>query len=486
MPMPVSAAGPLPSGLTRDELVAEVARVLDAVPVGATVLVAVSGGPDSTALAHLTADARADLKLVLGYVGHGARDDRQDTAAVAAHARAVGAPLLTEEVSVEPAGAGWEAAARDQRYRALCRMAEEVAAEHVLLGHTAEDQAETVLLRVARGTGVDGLGAMEPIRDEDGIALVRPLLRVRRDDVRRFVALEGLEAVEDPMNRDPRFRRVRAREEVLPALLAVADDPVAALARLADLAREDAALLDAMARDAAGRVVRRYGPVRAVRAADLGEIGAVLARRVVRRMLAEVRAERLPVDAAHVDAVLSLEAGTAVDVPGASVTCGGGWVAAAPAQLPHPEPVPLEIPGRTLWPALGIEVVATVPAERSPGQLALPLPARWQPRADVPPETVPPGGDPQLGEVVLSRDDAAGELVLRSRRDGDRLRTGAGTRKLQDVLVDAGVPRAARDLVPIVVRGDDVVWVPGVAVDVDAEAAGAAAPHAHLALAASL
>lgn len=475
--------GPLPTGTDRAGLVAEVTRALEPLPAGDGALVALSGGPDSSALAYLVAEGRPDLELTLGHVRHGLRDDAADLATVHVHAEALAVPLRITEVDVRRGREGLEAAARAARYAALRRLAREVDAHWFLVGHTADDQAETVLLRIARGTGIKGLAGMDPVRGN----VVRPLLRIRRSDIRRFVALEGLEAVEDPTNREPAFRRVRARHTVLPALETLAPDPVGALARLADLARVDARHLEAEAARAALATIRAYGPARAVATEALTRLDPALAPRVVRRLLAAVRGAPMPVAAAHVSAALRLRPGQAVNLPGATVTCGGGWLSAAPHELPEAVPVALAVPGLTSWPPAAVAIVATMAGREASGQLHLPPEVRCQPCSSVPQQALPPGGDPALGQVILGGfestegDDLPG-LVVRARRPGDRLTTRAGTRKLQDLFVDAGIPRAVRDLVPIVTLRARVLWVPGVAVDAAAAVAGRATPALHLAV----
>lgn len=448
--------GPLRPGRSRDELVGEVARALHPLPAGAAAVCAVSGGPDSTALAHLVAAARDDLRLVLGHVRHGLRDDRDDLAAVHRLASRLDLPVRVAQVAVVPDGQGLEAAARARRYRALRRIAQDAGAGWLLVGHTADDQAETLLLRLARGTGVTGLGGMAPVRD----GIVRPLLRVRRADVRRLVADAGLTVVDDPMNHDPARGRTHARHAVLPALERVAPDPVGALARLADLARADDRRLDAEA----GALVagaRRYGPVCALPADVLDALDRALARRVVHRLLADVGGRRHPPGAAHVAAVLRLAGGAAHHAPGCVVSRGGGWVAFAPAGVTPPPPAAVAVPGTTPWGG------TTITAGTEPAR-GVPPPAGGRP-ASV--SALAPGGDPALARVVLR--DGAGPLAVRARRPGDRIATRAGTRKLQDVLVDAGVPRVARDLVPVVTAGDQPVWIPGLAVDTGATAGAA-------------
>lgn len=478
--MAAPSPGPLPPGLPRDALLAEVGRVLQILPDGASAVVALSGGPDSTALAYLVAEVRPDLGLTLGHVRHGLRDDDDDVDVVRWHASALGLPLEIAEVVVATTGEGVEAAARAQRYAALRRICRDAGAGWLFVGHTAEDQAETVLMRLARGTGVEGLAAMAPVRGD----LVRPLLRIRRNDVRRFVLHEGLRSTRDPMNEDPSFGRVVARNDVLPTMERLAPDPVGALARLADLARQDAARLEAEAAGLADAMLRAYGPGRSVPVDELGALDAALASRVVRRMVDVVRGSDDPPTAAQVNDILGLTAGQALDVPGVRLTCGGGWLAAAPADLRRPDPVPLPVPGYAPWRVGGVIASAEGSTAAGPGevQLALLLPERWvPPRVAVDPALLPPGADVALGQVVLGGIEPGG-LLVRGRTPGDRVVTAAGTRKIQDVMVDAGVPRALRDLVPVVAVGDRVLWVPGLAVDEAARQAGIHAPKVHLAL----
>lgn len=227
-----------PGRLRGLSLTARLKAVLDAhVPAGATVVVAVSGGPDSVALLHLVHKAREDLTLVVGHVRHGLRDDAGDAAAARVNARAVGA-VFAESSPTMGRGRGPEDTARRARYDALLQMADQHQATAVLVGHTMDDQAETVLLRISRGTGVEGLGGMAVTSELQGTTILRPLLAERRDDI-RAVAHE-LPHVIDPSNTDPDQRRARARFEALPALRRLHPsqaDVVPLLARLADHAR---------------------------------------------------------------------------------------------------------------------------------------------------------------------------------------------------------------------------------------------------------
>lgn len=223
---------------------------LDELDPGALVLVALSGGADSLALAAAVAfeAERGGRRAGAIVVDHGLQDGSADVARQAAgQAHALGlAPVLIEIVSVLPGGEGPEAAARTARYRAFDDAVEATGAAAVLLAHTLDDQAETVLLGLARGAGAASLHGMAAV---SGV-LRRPLLGIRRASTRAACADAGLEPWDDPHNDDPRYTRVRVRATVLPVLEDELGPGVAeALARTADQLREDGDALDAMALD---------------------------------------------------------------------------------------------------------------------------------------------------------------------------------------------------------------------------------------------
>jgi tRNA(Ile)-lysidine synthase len=219
------------------------------------VLVACSGGADSLALAAATAFVAPRVGVPAGLltVDHGlqAGSDRR-AADVAGWARTVGlAPVEVLAVDVAGRPGGPEAAARQARYAALTAAAQRHGATAVLLGHTRDDQAETVLLALARGAGPRGLAGMPARRDADGIALLRPLLDVGRADTRKACAALGLSPWEDPHNTDDRYARARVRADALPALVAALGPAVVDnLARTASLLATDTAALDALASSA--------------------------------------------------------------------------------------------------------------------------------------------------------------------------------------------------------------------------------------------
>jgi tRNA(Ile)-lysidine synthase len=239
-----------------------VRRALTDVPRDRPVLVACSGGADSLALAAATAFVAPRLDVAAGLVSvdHGLQAGSARRAAeVAQWARGLGfAPA--EAVAVQVAGrpGGPEAAAREARYQALVAAAHRYDASTVLLGHTRDDQAETVLLALARGAGLRGLAGMPVNRDLAGVILSRPLLDVSREQTRKACAMLGLTPWEDPHNTDDRYARARVRADVLPVLVRTLGPGVLDnLARTARLAAADTAALDELAR--AGYAEARIG-----------------------------------------------------------------------------------------------------------------------------------------------------------------------------------------------------------------------------------
>ncbi|WP_460785999.1 tRNA lysidine(34) synthetase TilS [Microbacterium tumbae] len=264
-----------------------VRAALAGVPEGSTVLVALSGGADSLALTAATVFEACPrgIRVVSATIDHGLQEGSDAVAATAAvRAEALGVDdALQSRVDVDGSG-GLEAAARDARYSALRGIAVSERAAAVLLGHTLDDQAETVLLGLARGSGAASLQGMAPVReDEDGIRWIRPLLAVRRVTTRAFCEASGLEVWDDPHNGDARFARVRVRERVLPMLEAELGPGIAeALARTAEQLREDAEAFDEMIHETIEDIVEHAEAGIAVSVAALAANPAALRNRVIR------------------------------------------------------------------------------------------------------------------------------------------------------------------------------------------------------------
>lgn len=301
-------------------------------PEGSTVVVALSGGADSLALAAATAFEAPKLGLWVGTltVDHGLQNGSDAVATRAARAAAVlGLDALVVRVEVGADG-GPEAAARDARYRVLKDAATDAGAAAVILGHTLDDQAETVLLGLARGSGAASLQGMAPVReDDDGLRWVRPILGVRRETTRAFCAESDLEVWDDPHNTDDRFARVRVRDRVLPVLETELGPGIAeALARTAEQLREDAEAFDEMIHETIEDIVEHAEAGISVSVAALAANPAALRNRIIRLVVDSefgvslTRSQTLEVARLAID----WSGQGPIDLPGCSAARAGGRI----------------------------------------------------------------------------------------------------------------------------------------------------------------
>lgn len=394
-----------------------------------SVLLAVSGGADSTALLVGTAliAERLGLRAHVASLDHGLRpESAAEVEAVARLAARFGLPFLTRALHLRP-GPGVEARARAARYEALDALRVEAGLEAVATAHTASDQAETLLMRLARGTSLRGARGIQPLRG----TVVRPLLDCTRAEVEAFLAEQGVPFLHDPMNVDPSLLRSRVRHDALPALVrAVGHGVERHLAAFARLASEDGALLDAMAETAWRRLLLPEGGLDAV---GVRALEVPLRRRVLARLVTEAGAE---VDDALVTRLLrAVDTGRPTTLGrGLQLRTAGGRVRCASLEAATPPP-PVELvgPGASCTqPGTGWGF--SVRAEPAPeGVHGLPLPAdvRWP-------------------------------LTVRTRQAGDRVRSAGKSRKIQDVFVDLRVSAERRDSLPVVVdAAGSLLWVPG-------------------------
>jgi tRNA(Ile)-lysidine synthase len=313
--------------------IARFAADLDALlPSDGRLGLAVSGGPDSLALLLLAAAARPG-RVAAASVDHALRaEGRGEAEAVARICRQVDVPhaILTIDWPQTPTTALQERA-RTARYAALAAWAGERNLSAVATGHHADDQAETLLMRLARGSGLRGLAAMRPAAPLPGAAdvtLLRPLLGWRRDELRAIVAAAGVGACDDPSNADERHERVRVRR-----FLAASPwlDPAALARSAAHLAAADEAVEHAV--DAAWTGVRRNGPALSYRPADAPD---EIRRRIVARAIATLGSEGMddPLRGRELDRLLAqLESGGKASLRGVVAQGGAEWrFAVAPAR----------------------------------------------------------------------------------------------------------------------------------------------------------
>jgi tRNA(Ile)-lysidine synthase len=294
---------------------------------------ACSGGADSMALADAAITVVGANNVVILHVDHGLSAGSAAIAdQVAAWARGQGVAAVIRRVEVERR-ASIEAAARDARYAALEAIRREIGAAWVLLGHTARDQAETVLMRIVRGTGPAGIAGMPAIRD----CFVRPLLELPRELTEAYVRERGLPTWDDPMNADRRLARVRFREVVLPVLRAENPAIDDALCRLAAASREWLGALDDVAEP-----IARFP----IRAAELVAHAAAVRKRAYAQALEHAGVDY---DAAHLEAIdeLALREGdgeVSLDVPGARVVRSYDMLDLRPAGSPSTASSPELVP----------------------------------------------------------------------------------------------------------------------------------------------
>ncbi len=437
---------------------------------GERIVVAVSGGPDSTALLHVLHRLSPARSLILhvAHVHHGLRGKEadEDAAFVEKTASELDLPHETLHVDVRTRArrdrSSLAVAARAARYEALEAVRAKCGASFVATAHTMDDQAETVLMRLIRGTGPAGLAGIPPRRG----TIVRPILSVRRASLAAYLDAREISFRIDSSNADLRQARNRIRRELLPLLCSYNPRIVPALARLADMAREGEtafvevlSLFDPAGAETAVRLLRERPPE------------AVLRRLVSRQIARETRRFVSP-GAGEVGRLTSI---LARGKPGdRTPLTGGDWgirgyggllIRRPPSVRPLAETA-LAVPGETAVPALGIRIKAEIAPQSSEILADHPSPV---------PETEK--GEPERGErarlAVLDADRIEGSLVVRTRRPGDRISPVGmkGTKKLQDLLVDAKVPRDERDRIPIVADARGIVWVVGLRLDRRAAAA---------------
>ncbi|MCX6394868.1 MAG: tRNA lysidine(34) synthetase TilS [Propionibacteriales bacterium] len=294
-----------------------------------TVLVACSGGADSLALLAATVfeTRRTGARVIGATVDHGLQPGSAErAAAVVAQMAGLGVDeTATIRVTVDPGPAGIEAGARQARYAALGQLAVHFGADLVLVGHTRDDQAETVLLGLARGSGGRSLAGMRPSFDLDGTTVVRPLLAITRAQTEAACAAEGISWWEDPHNADAGFARVRVRRTVLPVLEAELGPGVAAaLARTGEQLRADTEFIESVAELAIADALVAGG----LSVATLLELPPAIATRVVRLAAIDAGAIADELTYQHVVAVLEVGPGKEIQLPGHLTAYRSGGVLA--------------------------------------------------------------------------------------------------------------------------------------------------------------
>jgi tRNA(Ile)-lysidine synthase len=404
-------------------------------------LIGLSGGLDSVVLLHLLRFGLPwPLRLTAAHLDHALRaGSAADAAWVMGLCGAWQVELLRARARTAPVS---ETQAREVRHAFLRRARRRVGADWIVLAHHADDQAETVLFRLARGTGVPGLAGIPPRRGR----ILRPLLSFTRAELRAYAERHRLSWREDPSNLDARYARNRIRHTVLPALEAAVPGAAAALVRLADAVRADErAWEEELARIEKGLAERRPDGTLALARDQLLAYHPIVRTRLLRRALRRYgsRPHRAGTRAA-LEFISTAHSGSGIDLPGGvrlerefdRLTIRRG-VAAAPME-PNRE---LVIPA----PDAG-SGEAVIGGRR--------FTARWGPD---------PGGEAG-GAVVFGLGGLRFPLRLRGWRPGDRIRLRGGSAKLKKLFGERRVPRSERERIPVLVDAEGaVLWLAGLA-----------------------
>jgi tRNA(Ile)-lysidine synthase len=416
-------------------------------------VVACSGGADSTCLLHLSRAAMSDrgCPLSVAHLDHGLRGEEavRDRWAVQALAAELGLPMYWEKTDCGALARKYsmslEEAARKARYSFLEKILNQTGAAFVLTGHTADDQAEGVLLNLLRGAGPKGLAGIPRQRG----AILRPLLDFRHQELLEYLETRGLTWVEDQSNQNPSFTRNRIRLDLLPRLERDYNLEIKRiLVRTAGIFREEEEfwqdLLQGVKVEAGWQadqgqiLMNRLG---------LSNIAPALGRRLIRAAVEETRGQTLALTLEHVDKVLAVNKGPG----GGEVSLPGGlkaWVDAQRLHLGYPRKrvatfseYGLDCPGETRIPELKATVTATL-LDSVDG--------------------IDPRGYVGL-RTVLDFDSVQPPLTIRGPRPGDRFQPLGlvGTKKLSDIFIDAKVPARQRPGTPLVLDELGIIWVAG-------------------------
>ena len=429
------------------------------IPANAGVLVAVSGGPDSVGLLAVLQELGHSrqlpgLTLHAAHMNYGlrGRESDEDAAFVSRLGTQFGIPVHVERADLDGLrGTSLQAQARHCRYAFFERLCRSHGLSHIATGHTADDQAETILMWLLRGCGPKGLGGI-PIMREGRI--IRPLLHIRRPEILDYLATRALTYRSDSSNAKRIYQRNRIRHELLPQLQAFNPGLVDALARTAEFLREEAVFLEEVEQARWSAILIESSPGRVVLDGEgFAQTSLALQRRLVRRAWKAVRGTSTGLTSRHVASVLhqfvARTGDGSVNLPG-GISAGrlrNRVIMESDDRQPRDDDppwaagIPLPVPGSVAL-GQGRRVRAVVVSHNLTGEDA----------------------GPDRSRFTMSADGPETALIVRRRQPGDwfcPIGMAGRRKKLQDFFVDQKVPRRRRDQVPLVVAPGGIVWVGG-------------------------
>ncbi|RKU16507.1 tRNA lysidine(34) synthetase TilS [Candidatus Poribacteria bacterium] len=431
---------------------------------GETVLVAVSGGADSLALLYGLHALRTQLscKLHVVHLNHCLRPDADaDAEFVQQHAARLELPCTIQRVEVPRLAKQWklsvETAGRKARYQFYESVCTEVSATKVALGHHQDDTAETVLMNLIRGSGATGLKGIPPVRDRK---FIRPLTRSTRQNIETFLTSIDIVPRYDVTNTDTNYLRNRIRGELIPQLARDYNPNIkTGLSRTADVLGAESEYLDTAAREAfeTCRIQGQHKNV-VLNRRKFRQYHIALQRRMLRQSVSEMLADVSDLYFAHCEAMLNLVEG---DTPNTVLALPNDlrFRRAYQQLIFERKPVatesftyPVTTVGKTSIAILNTEITAELGDVESRGTPALPD-GKFEAIFDY----------EKLRKVFAKPSSETVPLTVRNRRQGDRFQPYGmrGTKKIKDFLIDAKVPRYERDSIPLLVCGDEILWVIG-------------------------
>lgn len=426
---------------------------------GDKVVLAVSGGPDSLCLLYILHSLSSELKisLIVAHLNHGLRPEGPiEAEGVSKIAAALSLPFELREADIasykKAYGLSEEVAGRQARYSFLFDVAARHGATKIALGHHLDDQAETVLLNVLRGTGVDGLAGILPIRTQAGVQLIRPLLCLRRSEIDAYCHDHGLQPYTDSSNLETNYTRNKLRHQLIPYLEERYNPRVKeALFGLAALAAADRAYLQKMARRSYLKLAKIGRKETIIRQAGFLLLPDSLQGRVLRlalyRYLGGVQVGRK-----HIQELVSFarqaRTGQQLPLPGGAVAhLASDRLIIGKKNKRHQtgfEAIKLQVPGKVIVP--GRVIITALLIDKK--DITSWPPSRFKAHLDY--DSLPPGA-----------------LQVCPRLPGIRFHPqgAAGSKKLKDFLIDQKVPAHQRDRVPLVMSGEKIIWVAGLRID---------------------
>ena len=446
---------------------------------GAQVVVGLSGGPDSLCLFDVLLGMAEewDLTLIPVHINHGLRGEASDgdQSFCSEFCGKRGLDLRVTSIDcaglAEEMGVSTETAGRIKRYEAFGRAAEEAMAATgretvIAVAHNADDRVETVLQHLLRGTGTSGLASIPYVRDMElpgggTVKVVRPVLEVTREEIEAYCEEAGLEPRRDATNDEPLYARNRIRLELISELERYSPGVRSALTRLADFAMEDEAVLSALADKAFDDVAEGIPGGIKISGEGYRRLDPAVGKRVLKKGLAAIGLTE-DITRAHYDAMTGL-----IETAGPSgrIELPRGYrleMEYGEALLLGPEGSGAETPDAPVMPRMKAEIITTgdmAEIRKFTGD----RPSQWLDG------TADPKRESRTRRVFLDAESLCGkdvsgppeELVLRTRRPGDRIRIKSGTKKLQDLMVDMKIPKRLRDSIPLVALGSQVLWMGG-------------------------